>query len=64
TDPEVGTTWQELPLRVVTHPDEVAGHTRVEPDQPPCVRVCLGGDQAAFEAAFEKIVKTPTKKAG
>lgn len=64
TNPEVGTNWQDLPLRVVTHPDEVAGHTRIEPDHASQVRVCMGGDQAAFEEAFEKIVKTSIKKAG
>ena len=55
-EPELGTDWRGLAIRVVTAPEEVAGQTLVEADQPVNVRVCLGGDQAAFERVYLKVV--------
>ena len=51
-DPTIGSDWRDLAIRVVTQPDQVAGQTVVEPDKPANVRVCCGGNLAAFEAAY------------
>ncbi len=51
-DPAIGSDWRDLALRVLTQPEQVAGQTVVDDDQPASARVCLAGNQAAFEAAY------------
>ncbi len=64
TTPEIGRDWREVFIRVVTHPDEVAGQTLVEENQPPNVRVCLGGDQEALETAYLQVARGELTKKG
>lgn len=64
TTPEIGMEWREVSIRVMTHPDEVAGQTFVEGDQLPNVRVCLGGDQEALEKAYLEVARRELKKNG
>jgi len=56
-DPAIGSDWHDLALRVVTQPSHVAGQTVVDDDRPANVRVCLGGNQTAFEAAYLTIAQ-------
>ncbi|MBN1991221.1 MAG: nucleoside hydrolase [Anaerolineae bacterium] len=51
-EPTIGTDWRDLPLQINTHPPEITGQTVVNKTGPPNARVCLGGNQVAFEAAF------------
>jgi len=51
-DPMIGCDWHDLALRVVTQPEQVAGQTVVDADRPANARVCLKGNQTAFEAAY------------
>jgi inosine-uridine nucleoside N-ribohydrolase len=55
-DPTIGTDWRDLALRIATEPEAVAGQTVVDADKPANVRVCLAGNQAAFEIAYLTIV--------
>jgi pyrimidine-specific ribonucleoside hydrolase len=50
--PEIGAEWRELGIHIETEPDEVAGQTAVDDSQAKRVRVCLRGDQEAFESAY------------
>ena len=50
--PEIGSEWHELGLRIETQPDEVAGQTVVDDSQANRVRVCLKGDRKAFERTY------------
>ncbi len=57
TDPTIGCDWRDLALHVVTQPDQMAGQTTVDADQPANARVCLGGSLAAFESAYLSMMK-------
>ncbi len=56
-DPTIGCDWRDLALHVVTQPEQAAGQTAVDVDRPANARVCLGGNQAAFEAAYLTAVR-------
>ncbi len=51
-NPAICCDWRDLGIRILTEPDEVAGQTIIDADRPTKVRVCLGGDQDAFEADY------------
>jgi len=51
-DPMIGCDWCDLALHVVTQPEQVAGQTVVDADKPANARVCLKGNQTAFEEAY------------
>jgi inosine-uridine nucleoside N-ribohydrolase len=55
-DPTIGCDWRDLALHVATEPEAVAGQTVVDADKPANARVCLAGNQAAFETAYLTIV--------
>jgi inosine-uridine nucleoside N-ribohydrolase len=55
-DPTIGCDWRDLALHIATEPEAVAGQTVVDADKPANARVCLAGDQAAFETAYLTIV--------
>ncbi len=66
TDPTIGCAWRDLAVRVLTQPEQVAGHTVIEDNEDnednedkvaTNVRVCLKGNQAAFEAAYLAAVR-------
>ncbi len=57
TDPTIGCDWRDLALRVVTQPEHIAGQTAVDVNKPANARVCFGGNQAAFEAAYLTTVR-------
>ena len=48
-EPEVCSDWQDLAIRIVLDPDNVAGQTVVENGAPPNAHICLGGHQSVFE---------------
>ena len=48
-EPQTCTNWQDLALRIVLNPDNVAGKTLIEKDKPANARVCIDGNLAAFE---------------
>jgi pyrimidine-specific ribonucleoside hydrolase len=50
TDPTICTDWRDLSIRIALEPAEMAGKTVVDEDGQPNTRVCLAGDQDAFEA--------------
>jgi inosine-uridine nucleoside N-ribohydrolase len=56
-DPTIGCDWRDLAIRVVTQPEQVIGQTVVDVNKPANVRVCLGGNQTAFEAAYLTVVQ-------
>ena len=56
TDPELCTDWQQLPIRIVQGPQEVAGQTVVDAVGGSMVHVCMGGDQAIFDGAFGRLI--------
>jgi len=56
-DPTIGCDWRDLAIRIATRPEQVAGQTVVDVNKPANVRVCLGGDQTAFEAAYLTVVQ-------
>ncbi len=56
-DPTIGCDWRDLALHVVTQPEQIAGQTVVDVNQPANARVCLGGSQAAFEAAYLTLIR-------
>ena len=56
-DPTIGCDWRDLAIHIATQPERVAGQTVIDDDKPANVRVCLGGDQTAFEAAFLTVVQ-------
>ena len=55
-DPTIGCDWRDLALHIATEPEAVAGQTVVDAARPANVRVCLAGNQAAFEAAYLTMV--------
>jgi inosine-uridine nucleoside N-ribohydrolase len=55
-DTTIGRDWRDLAIRVALEP-KVAGQTIIDEDSQPNVRVCLAGDQAAFEEAYLAIVR-------
>jgi inosine-uridine nucleoside N-ribohydrolase len=61
-DPTIGCDWRDLALRVVTQPDQLAGQTVVDAGRPANARVCLAGDQTAFEAAYLTTVRGSSDK--
>lgn len=56
-DPTIGTDWRDLAIRVEIEPEAVAGQTIIDGGKPANARVCFGGDQGAFEAAYLSIVR-------
>jgi inosine-uridine nucleoside N-ribohydrolase len=56
-DPAIGTDWRDLAIRVELEPEAVAGQTVIEAGKPANARVCLGGNQGAFEAAYLSIAR-------
>ena len=56
-DPTIGCDWRDLAIHIATQPEPVAGQTVVDDNKPANVRVCLGGDQAAFETAYLTVVQ-------
>jgi pyrimidine-specific ribonucleoside hydrolase len=52
TDSTICTDWQNLSIHIALEPDEIAGKTIVDKNGQPNARVCLAGDQAAFEEAY------------
>jgi inosine-uridine nucleoside N-ribohydrolase len=56
-EPASGSAWQDLAIRVVTQPDEVAGQTIIEFDKPANARVCFEGNQTVFETTYLEIVR-------
>jgi len=56
-DPAIGCDWRDLAIRIATQPEQVAGQTVVDVNKPANVRVCLGGNQSAFEAAYLTVVQ-------
>jgi inosine-uridine nucleoside N-ribohydrolase len=57
TDPAIGTHWRDLAIRIELEPEAMAGQTVIEDGKPANARVCFGGDQAAFEAAYLSIAR-------
>lgn len=55
-DPTICTDWRDMPLRIATGPPEIAGQTVIVKDGEPNARVCLAGDQAAFERSYLQLV--------
>jgi inosine-uridine nucleoside N-ribohydrolase/drug/metabolite transporter superfamily protein YnfA len=51
-DPAVCTDWQELSVHIALEPEDFPGKTIVDEDGRPNIRVCLAGDQVAFEANY------------
>jgi inosine-uridine nucleoside N-ribohydrolase len=51
-DATIGSDWRDLAVSIALEPDGVAGQTIVDEDDRPNARVCLAGDQVAFEEAF------------
>ncbi|MCC7118963.1 MAG: nucleoside hydrolase [Anaerolineales bacterium] len=56
TNPNLG-SWRELKVSVALEPQAKAGQTYEDPNAPHSIRVCFGGDRAAFEAAFLELAK-------
>ncbi len=54
-EPHLGTEWQDLHLKITTGAPEIAGQTVVDKTGEANARVCLGGEQLAFETAFLKV---------
>lgn len=48
-EPQVCSNWQDLALRIILAPDDMAGKTITEKGQAPNARACLDGDLTAFE---------------
>lgn len=55
-DKSIGCDWRDVALRVALEPEEITGQTIIDEDGQPNARVCLAGDQAAFEEAYLAIV--------
>jgi inosine-uridine nucleoside N-ribohydrolase len=56
-DTTIGRNWRDLAIRVALEPETIAGQTIIDEDSQPNARVCLAGDQAAFEEAYLAIVR-------
>jgi inosine-uridine nucleoside N-ribohydrolase len=56
-DPAIGCDWRDLAIRIATQPEQVAGQSVVDANKPANVRVCLGGNPSAFEAAYLTVVQ-------
>jgi hypothetical protein len=55
-DRTIGCDWRHLALRIVLEPEDVAGQIIVDEESRPNARVCLAGDQSAFEEAYLAVV--------
>jgi inosine-uridine nucleoside N-ribohydrolase len=56
-DTTIGRDWRDLTIRVVLQPKDIAGQTIIDENGQPNTRVCLAGNQAAFEEAYLAIVR-------
>ncbi len=56
-EPTLGNNRQDLAIRVVTQPEEIAGQTIVEADKPANVQVCFGGNQTIFETTYLAVAR-------
>ena len=56
TDPNICSDWQELAIQIQSGDISTDGQTLVTNDKPN-MRVCLGGDQAAFDAVYMAVAK-------
>ena len=61
-DPTIGRDWRDLALHLVTQPEQLAGQAVVDADRPANTRVCLEGDQTAFEVAYLTTVRGPSDR--
>jgi len=59
-EPGIVKDRRDMAIRVAVEPEEAAGQTIVMADRPPNAQVCLGGDQAAFEASYLAAVQERT----
>ncbi len=51
-DPTICTDWRDLSIYIALESDEFPGKTTINEGGQPNARVCLAGDQAAFEATY------------
>ena len=61
-DPTIGRDWCDFALHLVTQPEQLAGQVVVDADGSANARVCLEGDQTAFEAAYLTTVRGSSDK--
>lgn len=56
-DTTIGCAWHDLAVRVAQEPENVVGQTIIDENGQPNTRVCLAGDQVAFEKTFLATVR-------
>jgi pyrimidine-specific ribonucleoside hydrolase len=56
-DTSIGCDWHDVAVRVALEPEEITGQTIIDEDGQPNARVCLAGDQAAFEEAYLAVAR-------